>query len=154
MKTLVVFYSRDGNTRRAAEVIATILNADLDEIIDERKRKGVLGFLSAGYDATLGRTTNIKFTKNPSNYDLIIIGTPVWNGRVTPAVRTYILKNKDSMKEVAFFATCGGMPGKCLKQMHELYNDRVLAEKVIHRKKIKEGAESLARDIIRLIKSY
>ena len=102
MKTLVAFYSRDGNTKRVAEIIAKALNADIDEIKDKKSRKGIIGFLRAGYDATRGKTTEINFSKKPADYDVVILGGPVWNGRVTPAVRTYLLKNRDSVKKSCF----------------------------------------------------
>ena len=141
MKILVTFYSRDGNTREAARKVAEALNAEIDEVIDKKKRKGVLGFLIAGYDATRGRTTNISFEKDPSEYDLVIIGTPVWNGRVTPAIRTYLLQNREKIKKAAFFATCAGRTGKCLKQMRELYGEEILSEKTLKRTEIEGGVK-------------
>ena len=141
MKTLVTFYSRDGHTKRAAEIIAKALNADIDEIKDKKSRKGIIGFLRAGYDATRGKTTEIDFSKNPADYDIVIIGSPVWNGRVTPAIRTYLLKNMNNIRKAAFFITCAGREGKSLMQMRELYNGEILAEKVILRNKIEEGAK-------------
>ena len=141
MKTLVAFYSRDGNTKRVAEIIAKALNADIDEIKDKKSRKGIIGFLRAGYDATRGKTTEINFSKNPADYDVVILGGPVWNGRVTPTVRTYLLKNRDSVKKAAFFVTCAGREGKCLMQMREIYSGEILAEKVILRNEIEEGVK-------------
>ena len=38
MNTLVVYYSRTGNTKAIGEAIAEALNADIDEIIDLKKR--------------------------------------------------------------------------------------------------------------------
>ena len=49
MKSLVVYYSRTGNTRFAAEKIAKNLNADLCEILDKKNRKGKFVFLTGGY---------------------------------------------------------------------------------------------------------
>jgi len=141
MKTLVTFYSRDGHTKRAAEIIAKALNADIDEIKDKKSRKGIIGFLRAGYDATRGKTTEINFSKKPADYDVVILGGPVWNGRVTPAVRTYLLKNRDSVKKAAFFVTCADREGKCLMQMREIYSGEILAEKVILRNEIEEGVK-------------
>jgi len=141
MTTLVTFYSRDGHTKRTAEIIAKALNADIDEIKDEKSRKGIIGFLGAGYDATRGKTTEINFSKNPADYDIVIIGSPVWNGRVTPAIRTYLLKNRNNIRKAAFFVTCAGREGKSLMQMRELYNGEILAEKVILRNKIEEGVK-------------
>ncbi|AAL80838.1 hypothetical protein PF0714 [Pyrococcus furiosus DSM 3638] len=147
MKTLVVFYSRSGTTKRVAQELAKALGADIDEVIDKKSRKGILGFLRAGYDATRGRTTRIEFTKDLSEYDVVIIGTPVWNGRVTPAIRTYLLENRENIKQAIFFATCAGRPGKCLKQMEEIYGGKVLLRKVLLRKELEKGIEELKRNI-------
>ncbi|GAH94463.1 unnamed protein product, partial [marine sediment metagenome] len=37
----------------------------------------------------------------------MILGTPIWNRRMTPAIRTYISDNKDKFRSVAFFCTYG-----------------------------------------------
>jgi flavodoxin len=91
MRSLVVFYSRTGNSKFVAEKVASELNADTEEIVDLKKRRGWLGFIRAEYDATRGKETNIeKKQKSPKDYDLIVVGTPVWNSRLTPAIRTYL----------------------------------------------------------------
>jgi len=106
-KTLVAFYSRSGNTKKVAESISGILKCDIEEIIDTKNRKGIFGFLSAGNDARrVNRYKKIKEIKiNPSLYDLVIIGTPVWAGNISAPIRTYIFENKDNFKKVAFFCT-------------------------------------------------
>ncbi|HWS48845.1 MAG TPA: hypothetical protein VN174_02255 [Candidatus Methanoperedens sp.] len=108
MKTLVVFYSRTGNTKKMGQLIAKKLDADLDEIIDNKNRKGILGFIFGGRDALREYLTDISFSKNPSNYDLVIVGTPVWAGSSTPAFRTYLTENKNIIKKAAVFVTSGG----------------------------------------------
>lgn len=153
MKVLVAFYSRDGHTRAAAEMIAEALGADVDGIADGRPRRGIMGFLRAGYDATRGRTTEIRFSKDPASYDLVVVGTPVWNGRVTPAVRTYLERNSGRIRRAAFFATCAGRPGRCIGQMKEIYGGRSLAERVILRDRIEEGAEEFVRELRELLAS-
>ena len=82
MKKLVVFYSRSGNTQKVALEIARSLRADVDEIIDlkDRTRK-IIGWLIAGKDASQKKLTEIKFKKDPKNYDLVIIGTPIGPGQ-------------------------------------------------------------------------
>jgi len=104
MKVLVVYYSRTGNTRFVAEKIAGKLKADIEEVIDRKNRGGMIGWLRAGRDATRGKETEIEPTKySPLNYDLIILGAPVWNKRIPPAMRTYLNKNDLSKKKIAFF---------------------------------------------------
>ncbi|RLF84946.1 flavodoxin [Thermococci archaeon] len=151
MKTLVVFYSRSGTTKRVAQEVAKALNADIDELIDKKSRKGVLGFLRAGYDATRGKTTEIEFEKDPYDYDLVIVGTPIWNGRVTPAIRTYLLWNREKIKNAAFFSTCAGRPGKCLEQMEELWGKKPILRKVLIRKRLDEGTEELAEELKKFV---
>ncbi|RLF82909.1 flavodoxin [Thermococci archaeon] len=151
MKTLVVFYSRSGTTKRVAQEVTKALNADVDEVIDKKSRKGILGFLRAGYDATRGKTTEVGFEKDPSDYDLVIVGTPVWNGRVTPAIRTYLLRNREKIKNAAFFSTCAGRPGKCLEQMEELWGKKPILRKVLIRKRLDEGTEELAEELKKFV---
>lgn len=117
MKTLVVFYSRDGHTKKVAEDIAKILNADIDEIIDAKSRKGVIGWIIAGKDAMRKKPTEIGFKKSPSEYDLVLIGTPVWAFTMTPAVRTYLSLNK--FRKAAFFCTYGGGESKTFNEMEK-----------------------------------
>jgi flavodoxin len=109
VKSLVAYYTRTGTTKFAAEAIAAELGSDLEEIIDLKKREGRLGFMTAGKDAMTGKRTEIAPAKrSPSDYDLIIIGTPVWAWSPTPAFRTYIAQNDLSSKKVALFWTNDG----------------------------------------------
>jgi flavodoxin len=112
MKTLVVYYSRTGTTKKVAEEIAKNLKADLDEIKDKKNRNGAMGYLYAGRDAVKKRLTEVKFKKNPEKYDLIVIGTPIWGWNMCPAFRTYVKENKKKIKKVAFFCTMGGSGGE------------------------------------------
>lgn len=124
MKTLVVFYSRTGNTKKVAEEIAKILNADIEEIIDKKDRKGIVGWLKSGRDATFKKSAEIEFVKNPIDYDLVIIGTPIWAFTMTPAIRTYLSENK--FKKVAFFSTSGGSEGeKIFNEMEKISREPV-----------------------------
>ena len=110
MKYLVVYYSRTGNNRTIGEAIAKALSADIDEIIDKKKRAGKLGWLRAGRDSQTKSLTDIQFEKNPEDYDIIIIGSPIWANGITPAIRTYLNKHNMRGKKVAFFI-CSGVEG-------------------------------------------
>ncbi len=150
-KILVVYYSRTGNTKKIGEEIAKKLKADSDEIIDLKKRENIVGWLIAGKDAVTEKTTKIKFTKNPSKYDLVVVGSPVWAWTITPAIRKYLLENK--FKKVAFFATCGSQLGKTFSEMKKLSKKPVailgLDEKEIkkntYKNKMEEFIEKLKK---------
>ena len=121
MKTLVVYYSRTGTTRKVAESISKELKCDIEEVYDLKNRDGVVGYLSAGKDATLKKLTEIKDVKNdPSKYDLVIMGTPIWSWTMSSAIRTYLTVNKNNFKNVAFFCTMNGSKGKTFEHMREI----------------------------------
>ena len=105
MKQLVVFYTRTGTTKRIGEEIAAALGADVDEIVDQKSRKGPIRWLKAGRDAMQQNLTDITIQQSPEDYDVIIIGTPIWSGKMTPAVRTYLTNYQFTNKKVAFFTT-------------------------------------------------
>ncbi len=122
MKSLVVYYSRSGNTRFVAEQVCREIGGDVEEIVDKKKRNGFLGFVLSGYDATRGKVTTIEPVKrSPRDYDLVVVGTPMWNKRITPAVRTYLKGNNFSGKQVALFCTnLGSNPARVFKTLKEL----------------------------------
>jgi len=121
LKTLAVYYSRTGNARFVAETIAAEVGADVEEVIDLKKRSGILGYLSGGRDARQGKETEIApTTKSPVNYDLIIVGTPIWAGRPTPAITTYLKKNDLAGKKVAIFFAQGGKKPQGIDQIKAL----------------------------------
>ncbi|MFX1563087.1 MAG: flavodoxin family protein [Promethearchaeota archaeon] len=108
MKALVVYYSRTGTTRKIGEAISQEMDADIDEIIDQKERIGKLNYIRSARDAKGLKLTKIQFQKNPKDYDIIIIGTPIWWGHLTPAVRTYLTKFDLKGKQVALFITSQG----------------------------------------------
>ncbi len=109
MKTLVIYYSRTGITKKIGQAIASKIQADTEEIIDLKNRKGPWQYLKAGHDAMKRIPAQISVTKNnPEYYDLVVIGTPVWAGNMACAIRTYIGQNKDKIKKLALFCTMGG----------------------------------------------
>lgn len=109
MKSLVVYYSRTGLTRKVAEKLVAALGADKEEIIDKTNRSGVIGYLRSGKEAVKKTLADIELAKiDPSGYDLVVIGTPVWAANMASPVRTYLTNQKDKLKRVAFFATQGG----------------------------------------------
>ena len=105
-RTLVVYYSRTGQTKKLAEKLAEKFRADIQPLRDKRRRTGPAGFTRAGKDAIFANLTELEDIENkPSDYDIILIGTPSWYGNMTPAVRTFLSDHDFSRKMVGFFAT-------------------------------------------------
>lgn len=123
VKTLIVYYSKSGTTRRVAEEIAKTLNGDIEEIIEVGVcRSGFLGYVRAGRDGMRGRTSPIEPAKRrPSDYDLVLIGSPVWGWNLVPAVRSYLGAADLNGKPVGFFCTMASSgEKKTFESMREL----------------------------------
>jgi len=109
MNVLTVFYSRTGTTRKVAESISKAFSCEIEEILDTKNRRGALGYIASGRDASQKRLTVIHpAKKDPRLYDMVLIGTPVWAGTISTPVRTYISQNNEYFRKVAFFCTCSG----------------------------------------------
>ena len=108
-KILMAFYSWTGTTRKAAEYVAGELGCGIEEILDEKPRKGLLGWLRSGMEGVRRMLPPIQETKkDPSAYDIVILGTPWWGGKMSSPLRSYIAKNRDRFRQVAFLITSGG----------------------------------------------
>ncbi|MBD3259128.1 hypothetical protein GF371_00695 [Candidatus Woesearchaeota archaeon] len=141
MKALVVYFSRTGNTKKVAQKIKQNLKCDIEEITDAVKRQGTMGYMKCGAHSSLKMRTRINATdKDPSRYDLIIIGTPVWAFNMSSPVRTYIIKNRDKFNKVAFFCTLGGKGSrKTLHDMEMKCNKEPEANLAVYEREIKEN---------------
>jgi hypothetical protein len=107
-KVLVAYYSRTGNTKRLARALAAALDADVEEIHDPTDRSGVLGFLRSGVEAYAGVLAGVEHPRrDPADYDVVVVGTPVWAASVSSPVRTYLWHEQARLPHVAFAATLG-----------------------------------------------
>jgi len=108
LKILVTFYSRTGSTEYVTNKIAKVLKADLFKAVETKNRNGKLIYLTGGYEALREKLTDIKVLKSIQDYDMIVIGSPVWARKFTSTIRTFLAKNNFSNKMVALFATSKG----------------------------------------------
>lgn len=109
MKILVAYYSRSGNTKKFAEILRRDLDADIEEIKDNQSHTGAGGYLKGAVESIIGRGSSIIVTeKDPKNYDLILIGTPVWASSPASPIITYIETNKLNFNRVGAFCTMKG----------------------------------------------
>jgi flavodoxin len=138
-KILVAYYSRTGTTRIVADELARRLGADVETITDAKNRRGLFGWLGAGRDASRKSKTAIGPLKyDPSAYDLVLLGTPVWAWNMTPAIRTYILANRERFKKVAFFCTMGKNGDvKTFAGMADLCGQKPLATMALRAEEVK-----------------
>lgn len=106
MKSLVTYYSRTNITKKIAETIADNVNADIEEIIPKVNYQGKLGYARGGKHAISEKIIDLEDLKfNPSDYDVVYIGAPVWAGKVATPTLSYIKKNAEKLDNVKLFMT-------------------------------------------------
>ena len=138
MRILVVFYSRTGFTKKLALSLAAKLQADTEELVDTTSRKGIMGWLKGGRDAVKKFMTVISpAQKDPAQYDLVVVGSPVWAGSMAPALRTYLTQQKSKLKKFGCFCTMGGSGGQRLfSQVEEILGQKPLATLTVRTKQV------------------
>lgn len=121
MKKAVVFYSLSGNTQAAAKEIAEGIGADLIELKlvkpfpTEKSKQLALG----GMQAMFGMKSAIQeLSKNIKEYDVLILGTPIWAGTIAAPVHSFLNKYQVLDKIVAVFTFSGGGDNKrCIAKL-------------------------------------
>lgn len=123
MKRAVIYFSYEGNTKKAAEFIAKEVGADLFrietvEVLPEDRnvmlKKGAFQVMS-------GVKPAIKDLPDLGAYDEIILGSPVWAGVVASPVNTF-LKNCNCLDKItAVFTLSGsGRNERCIKKLSKI----------------------------------
>lgn len=132
MKKLIVYYSLDGNTRLIAEAIASAIDADV-LVLKPKKEinpKSLLKHFWGGRQVVMKQKPELlPFDKNPQDYDLLFLGTPVWAFDYAPPLRSFFQRVVLKDKKVALFCCHGSMKGKTLENMRSaLSGNKILGE--------------------------
>lgn len=107
-KTLIVYYSYSGTTERVAEHLQKLTNADIYELELEKPYTGDSNEVS---DRVFEERDDDKMPElsgelpDLSEYDRILIGTPVWNDDMSNPVVSYLEQADFDGKTVAPFWT-------------------------------------------------
>lgn len=108
-KILIVYFSRTGHTEQVAHALAEKLGADAEKIGETRNRLGFLGYWRSGREALRGILPTIEPLKHdPADYDLVLLGSPVWASHPSTPMSAFLAANKDRLKRIACFVTLGG----------------------------------------------
>ena len=110
MRDVLCVYSRSGNTKKVMKSIAAELNAELVQLTDGVERGGLRGWFRCGLDAVkrdCPAARPIETERKLENYRLVIIGTPVWAGRCSSVVRSFLKQHGKELNRVAYVLTRG-----------------------------------------------
>lgn len=127
MKRVVVYYSYSGNTEYIANIIKEELNCDIlkiettkpystdyDTVVDLAKEE-----INSGYMPEI-KPIDI------SQYDEIILGTPVWWYTYATPLNTFIKNNDFTGKTIVPFITNGGWLGHTLEDIKNNTNAKIV----------------------------
>ena len=123
MKTLIVYYSLSGNCKLVAKTLKSSLNAEILEIktLKDNKRPQGKRFMWGISQMIFNRKPALmSYTFNPDDWDLIILGTPVWAGGPAPAMVSFLNKSKISGKKIALYSCFAGNTGKAIDKLKVL----------------------------------
>lgn len=131
METAVIYFSRSGVTKKAAENMAKIIKADLREIVCLEKSEGFLGFMKAGYQAMTKKEARISLVfEDVKKYDLVIVCSPVWAGNLCSPARAFLNKYGRQLNHTAFILTHGDKKNNyinIIKEMEKLIDNKAIA---------------------------
>ena len=111
MKTLIVYFSLEGNTAWAAEQIAGRCGFDVLRLVPAKAYpdSGFKKFFWGGKSAVMAETPKLEpYDFDAAAWDRIVFGFPVWAGNMAPPLRTFIKENDLSGKRFAAFACQSG----------------------------------------------
>ncbi|WP_353894193.1 NAD(P)H-dependent oxidoreductase [Proteinivorax hydrogeniformans] len=133
-KTLILYYSLDGNCKFVADELANNLEGEVDTLRIEPKKDITGGkfkrYFWGGAQVFMKKEPEIK----PINLDLddyanIIIGTPVWAWTFSPPIRSFLNLYPLTDKKIALYSCHGGQLGKTINDMRNyLQNNTIVSE--------------------------
>ena len=114
MSKLFIYYTLSGN----GDVVSDYLKEKgyaIRKIETKYKlsRHMFFAMMKGGFHALIGKKAKlINYDNNINDYDEIIIGSPIWNSRLTPPINTVLKETNLENKKVTFILYSGGGIGK------------------------------------------
>jgi len=143
-KILIVYYSLTGNTRFIAEALNDSTEADILEIkpIKELNADSSSRFVWGGYQSTMKKKPKlVDFDIDPLEYDLIILGTPVWAWNISPPMRSFLSNVDLTGKKVALWMCHAGDGIKAMKRFKETLKNANIIESITFQQPLKKDSD-------------
>ncbi|MHA1124131.1 MAG: flavodoxin family protein [Candidatus Heimdallarchaeota archaeon] len=144
MKALVVYYSFEGATKLIGDAIAEELGADVLELklVKEVESKEYMKNYLGGKQVLMKTTPLLKdYELNINEFEMIIIGTPIWSGTYSPAIRTFITQEKLKDKKLGFFYTFSVKAGLIAENFAKNLKGNIVVAKIGFRDPLKRNPE-------------
>ena len=112
-KILIVYYSNIGNTKSVAENIHSVVGGDIKEIELIEKYPNNIFTMSKLVRKQMKEEFLPQINDiDVSNYDIIFVGSPIWNFSVSLPVKAFLKNNNFENKTIIPFFTYSGGASK------------------------------------------
>jgi len=150
-KTIILYYSFEGNTKKVAEFLSQTLKLPIEQIrpVKDLQSKGFSKYLVGGGQVVMKKKPDLMpIQANLDAYDTVLIGSPIWAGSFAPGIRTLLEGGQLKGKKVAFFYCHDGGPGKAkekIKAAVSVHNKLISAYGLV---RVKDDFESLKQGLV------
>ncbi|MFA5267216.1 MAG: ArsR family transcriptional regulator [Methanoregula sp.] len=126
MKTSIIFNSYSGNTRGVAEKVHAACGGELIEVVSKEYSSKITAYTLGCFRAMKGMSDPIEPKMiDVAADDVIVIGTPVWAGKATPAINAAVAALEGCKgKKAVIYATCGKTGGDSLPILKKSLEER------------------------------
>ncbi len=121
MKAAVICYSATGNTEKMAEKMVELLRSEeIETELISIERGEERSYEENVEEAKQEKKVKIEPVKTDlSDFDLVVLGTPVWCGKPATPVNTYLseCEGSNDVEMILFVTHGGGGPGRTFEIM-------------------------------------
>ncbi len=131
MKTVIVYYSYTGTTKKYVEKIKEFIECDLIEIKPKKdiKSKGFASYITGGFQSMKKDMPELMdYDFDIDDYDFLIFASPIWAYTFAPSLRSFFEKENIKNKKVTYFYTHKGGPGKSKQRFEEVLKENEIIE--------------------------
>lgn len=124
-RAMILFYSFEGSTKRVGEYLSRELELPYEEIkpVKDLTSNGFSKYIIGGGQViTKTKPEILSMSTDFQEYDTIFLGSPIWAGSFAPAIRTILEDGTLKNKNIAFFYTSLGGPGKAPRKIENQVN--------------------------------
>ena len=150
MKTLVVYYSFEGDSKFIGDYIAKEFSATVLELKLKKEVKNkdfMKNYL--GKKQVLMKTEprlqpyDVKF----ADYDLIIMGTPIWFGTFAPALRAFFGQEKIENKQIALFYCFAVKYDSISRHIRKALKGNTIVDEIAFKDPLKDDREFVLKKV-------
>jgi len=125
MKKLFIYYSHTGNGDEVSKIFKEN-GYDIRKVVEKKKmpKSFFMQMMVGGFRAGINAKAKlIGYSNDVSSYDEVIIGSPIWNGKLPPATNRVIKETDLTNKKVTFVLYSGSGTGKkATEKLNKLFN--------------------------------